>query len=237
MDKAYCVKLEISGRAGLYARPDTGGTPVSYPVPTYSACKATLECIAFLSDGEAWFRPIEVAVCRRVATDDSVVRPSLRHLPYTTNYGGPLRKSDQIAGDNNFQLIAMALADPCFRITATVEGKAANNGRNQRHFLKDLFERRLRQGRTWRTPNLGWSEFTADYWGEFREGESDGKGNARAVQTEVDESVSLSVPTMLHSMWDCDVAGRPSPRFIQDARIDHGVLKFPSITQPAVVNV
>ncbi|MCR9209224.1 MAG: CRISPR-associated protein Cas5 [bacterium] len=237
MQKKYRVELEISGRAGLYARPDTGGTPISYPVPTYSACKATLECIAFLRDGEAWFRPIEVAVCRRVARGDMPSRPSLRHLQYTTNYGGPLRKSNQIAGDNNFQLIAMALAEPCFRISAIVEGKPASKGRNQRHFLKDLFERRLRQGRAWRTPNLGWSEFTADYWGEFREGETDSKGNVRSVQTEVDQSISMNIPTMLHSMWDKDIAGRPSPRFIQDADIHRGVLKFPSITHPEATKV
>jgi hypothetical protein len=35
----------------MFARPDTGGTPTSYPVPTWSACKGVFESIAMLVEG------------------------------------------------------------------------------------------------------------------------------------------------------------------------------------------
>ena len=33
----YAVQLEVEGPLAMFARPDTGGTPTSYPVPTWSA--------------------------------------------------------------------------------------------------------------------------------------------------------------------------------------------------------
>ncbi len=34
MPKPYEVQFEIEGPAAMFARPDTGSTPISYPVPT-----------------------------------------------------------------------------------------------------------------------------------------------------------------------------------------------------------
>ncbi len=62
----YKVQLEIAGPAAMFARPDTGGTPTSYPVPTWSAAKGIFESIAFLQSGDAWIMPEKVEVCRRI---------------------------------------------------------------------------------------------------------------------------------------------------------------------------
>jgi CRISPR-associated protein Cas5d len=51
--KAYSVAIELSGPLAMYARPDTGSSPSSYPVPPWSAAKGVLESIAFLSQGKA----------------------------------------------------------------------------------------------------------------------------------------------------------------------------------------
>ena len=45
----YLIQLEVSGPLAMYARPDTGGSPTSYPVPTWSAAKGLLESIAYLA--------------------------------------------------------------------------------------------------------------------------------------------------------------------------------------------
>ncbi len=37
MQKEYKVSMEIAGPAAMFTRPDTGGTPTSYPAPTWSA--------------------------------------------------------------------------------------------------------------------------------------------------------------------------------------------------------
>jgi len=59
MSPHYPVEFEIEGPAAMFARPDTGAAPISYPVPTWSACKAMFEAVArgFFSDGVPihWF--------------------------------------------------------------------------------------------------------------------------------------------------------------------------------------
>lgn len=211
----YSVQMEVAGPLAMFARPDTGGTPTSYPVPTWSACKGMFESIAFLASGDATFHPTAVAVCRRVGEKGGRVRMQR----YTTNYGGPLRKLDQVKGGTNFQFFATVLSDVCFRLHAEIRG-GHSRGCNPKHYLMNLFNRRLlRQGRCHRTPCLGWSEFTCSYWGAFRED-----------VTEVDEALTHEIPSMLVSVWDQPVNGRydnyRSEAFVQNARIDRGVLKF-----------
>lgn len=194
----------------MFARPDTGASPTSYPVPTRSAAKGMLEAIAFLSNGAAWFNPVRVDICRPAGTPGGI-----RYQRYAFNYGGPMRKDKNIKDGTGMQVFATVLSDVCFRIHAEVRGEQPRGGRNPAHHLKDLFERRLRQGRCFRTPCLGWSEFTCDYWGPFRN------------ETQVDESIEdLLIPSMLDAVWDRPVAGRYISQFAQDVRIERGVMNF-----------
>ncbi|HEX2092188.1 MAG TPA: CRISPR-associated protein Cas5 [Longimicrobiaceae bacterium] len=204
------MSLEIAAPLAMFTRPDTGGTPTSYPVPTWSACKGIFESIAFFSSGDAWINPTHVEVCRHRDQPGGEVR----WQRYTTNYGGPLRKSSVIRTGSSYQLFATVLADVCYRIYGEVLGTERRNGTNARHHLKDVFERRLRQGKTFRTPALGWKEFTASYWGSFRE------------DFIVDEELDLFIPAMLHSVWERSPGGRYAPTFHQNVRVRKGVLRF-----------
>lgn len=106
----------------------------------------------------------------------------------------------------------------CYRLHGVVLAPGRRDGSNARHHLQDLFNRRLRQGRCFRTPCLGWSEFTCSYWGPFREG-----------VTEVDTNVSLTVPSMLRCVWDRPTAGQYSPKFDQDVAVgmvSGGVMEY-----------
>ena len=227
----YPVRLEVAGPAAMWTRPDTGGTPASYPVPTRSACKGLFESIARLASGGAWIEPTAVEICRPVGAEGGV-----RFQRYTTNYGGPLRKGTQISGDNNFQLIATILSDVHYRLHGEVAGLShdkSRGGKNSRHHLQDLFNRRLRQGRCFRTPCLGWSEFTCSYWGPFRNGWKNGDDESEKRErvgdpvTEVDDSVTVTIPSMLDVVWDRRVRGRYAPTFRQDVEVAAGMLKFP----------
>ncbi len=207
--RGYEVGLEVAGPLAMFARPDTGGTPTSYPVPTWSAAKGLFESIAFFADGSAWICPMKVEICRPVGEPGGRVR----FQRYTTNYGGPLRKKDLFRkgtapGGSSMQLFATVLSGVCYRIHGIVVGPRLRNNINARHHLKDLFDRRLRQGRCFRTPCLGWSEFTCSYWGPFRAG-----------LTEVDSSISLKVPSMLFCVWDHPTSGQYSPAFHQDVEV------------------
>lgn len=217
-ESKYSVVLEVEGPLAMWTRPDTGGTPTTYPAPTWSACKGLLESVARLSSGEAWINPTRVEICRRVGAAGG----EIRYQRYTTNYGGPLRKSNQIRGGSSYQFFATVLSDVCYRIYGDVVGarRSARDGSNVRHYLQDLFDRRLRQGRCHRTPCLGWSEFTASYWGPPR----DGRDGLPAV-TEVDRSVTLTIPSMLVSVFDRPVNGRYDPVF-RCCEIREGVLCY-----------
>jgi CRISPR-associated protein Cas5d len=215
----YAVSIEIAGPLAMFARPDTGGTPTSYPVPTWSACKGMFESIMRFASGEAWICPTRVEVCRR---EDEPAGP-VRWQRYTTNYGGPLRKGNQLALGASYQLVATVLANVCYRVYGEVrgtrrsgrEGKYNNNSCRE---LQERFERALRQGRVYRTPCLGWSEFTATYWGTFRAG------------TVVNEGVHLRIPSLLCGVFaeavSSPTGGRYAPRFVHNVEVRGGVLEF-----------
>lgn len=217
----------------MFTRPDTGGTPTSYPAPTWSAAKGLFESIAFFANGAAWICPTKAEVCRRIGESGGHV-----HLQrYTTNYGGPLRKADlfnkgSLSGGSSMQLFATILSDVCYRLYGVVVGPWWKGPINPKHYLKDLFDRRLIRGECFRTPCLGWSEFTCSYWGPPRckqIGEENGFSKENKVwksycgkwglsfrdETEVDDSLTLEITSMLLSVWDKPHTGYYSPKFTQ----------------------
>ena len=208
--KTYPISLEVSGPLAMWARPDTGGSPTSYPAPTWSAAKGLLESIAFLSSGQAWLNPTRVEICHRQGTPGG----EIRYQRYTTNYGGPLRKDQNVRSGTGLQVFATVLADVCYRIHGEVRGESGGSGQNPRHHLQDLFDRRIKQGRCYRTPALGWREFACTYWGPFRE------------DWEVDTALTIDIPSMLTRVWDRPHDGAYVSRFHQDVRIEKGVLSY-----------
>lgn len=207
----YKVAFEVSGPAAMFARPDTGGTPTSYPVPTWSAAKGLLESIAFLADGSAWICPTKVEICRRIGESGG----QIQFQRYATNYGGPLRKTELFSKGANMQFFATILSDVCYRLHGIIINSRWRDENNPGHHLQDLFNRRLKQGRCFRTPCLGWSEFTCSYWGPVRE-----------AFTEVDDALSLEIPSMLLGVWNSPIRGQYEPEFSQNVKVVKGVLKY-----------
>ncbi len=204
VQKKYKVKFEIAGPAAMFTRPDTGATPVSYPAPTYSAAKGMFESIVRLKS--AYIRPTKVEICA----------PILYHR-YTTNYGGPSRKNNQLKKGSSYQLFATILVDVCYRIYGVLEelslppiDKVMTT--NHLHLLQEKFERRLRNGRWYQVPSLGWKEFTPSYVGTFR------------VDTKVEESLEQVIPSMLFSVFSGP--GEYAPTYKQDVWIKKGVLEY-----------
>lgn len=240
----YLVSLEVAGPVAIFTRPDTGGAPTSYPVPTWSAAKGILESIAFFSDGAAWICPTKVEVCRRVGESGGRVY----FQRYATNYGGPLRKPDLFrkgaaVGGSSMQLFATVLSHVCYRLHGEIIGPRWQGRVNPRHHLKDLFDRRLLRGECFQTPCLGWSEFTCSFWGPPRSTsvrESNGVSRENAAwkrycqrwgrafrdETEVDSALSFDIPSMLLGVWDAPASGRYAPRFRQNVSVREGVLQY-----------
>jgi CRISPR-associated protein Cas5d len=194
------IDLEIAGPAAMFARPDTGATPISYPVPTYSATKGIFEAV--LRRTNIYIDPVQVEVCKPV-----------RYERYTTNYGGPLRKPGQISKNNNYQLIATILVDVHYRLYARVKEKQ-RSGQRKRNYLQDFkneFDRRLMEGQTFYTPCLGWNEFVPSYFGPFR------------PDTTPDKNVSLVIQSLLHSMWNNH---QLAPTYRQNWEIVNGIMSY-----------
>ncbi len=202
MPSTYDVQLEIAGPAAMFTRPDTGGSFVSYPAPTCSAAKGIFESIARLKT--AYIRPTKAEICRPI-----------QFHRYATNYGGPLRKGNQLSKGSSYQLFAVVLADVCYRLYGTVEEASPAPGpTNHLHALQEMFDRRLKNGQCFHMPCLGLKEFTPSYVGPFRR------------STQVEESITLQVPSMLHTVFDKPVGGKWQPRYVQNAVIEKGVLAY-----------
>lgn len=208
MPSKYQIQLEIAGPTALWTRPDTGDAPTSYPVPTRSAVKGVFESVLWL--------PTAVVVPTRV----EICAPLVYHT-YTTNYGGPLRKS----GASNFQLIATVLVNVCYRLYADVrrfEGApdripaSARGwlGTNCAHAYQEMFERRMQRGQWSRTPCLGWQEFVPDYLGPFRS------------STRVQEDIGFVLPSMLEWVFPRQNDSTCAPSFRQNVKVSKGVLLY-----------
>jgi CRISPR-associated protein Cas5d len=138
------ISFKVAGPAAMFTRPDTGATPISYPVPTYGAAKGMFDAVHCRSN--IYVRPVRAEICSPI-----------RYERYVTNYGGPLRKARQIDQNNNYQLIATILVDVCYRLFAQVKEKRRSGQRKADYAgqFREEFERRLREGQTFYTPCLG----------------------------------------------------------------------------------
>jgi len=212
--KQYEVALEISGPTAMWTRPDTGDAPVSYPAPTYSAVKGIFESIVWLKNAEVV--PTKVEICA----------PLVFHS-YSTNYGGPLRKSKIMKTGSSYQLLATVLINVRYRLHAVArsdEGvevrlsEAAKRqlaiAKNGAHAYQAMFRRRVQRGQCHHIPCLGWKEFVPDYVGPFRE------------KTSICREVSTVIPSMLWQVFPSGKFGNYQPTFRQNVRIERGVLDY-----------
>jgi len=195
MQEDYPVSFEIAGPAAMFTRPDTGSTPISYPVPTFSAAKGMFEAVLWRP--HVYVHPTRIEICKPV-----------RYERYVTNYGGPLRKGKDIRERNSYQLMATILVDVCYRIHGEVRMKQMStrgNGKTQlcrrrgqdwRPRFKELFDDRLKRGQTFYTPCLGWKEFVPSYFGPFRDRDEHGQ------EIRPETTGEIHIPAMLISMWD-----------------------------------
>jgi len=218
--------MEVSGPTAMWTRPDTGDSPVSYPVPTWSAAKGIFEAIARIETVE--IVPTKVEICA----------PIVYHS-YATNYGGPLREIEAFKKRNNYQLFATVLINVCYRLYGelrSIHGSRPLSAKAEKrrsigcnalhaslyaslhaslHACQDIFNRRLEKGQFYDVPVLGWREFIPNYVGPFRE------------QTKVHEDINDTIQSFLFSVFDRN--GAMSPVYTADEinrKIINGRLKY-----------
>lgn len=62
MSESYEIRFEVEGPAAMFTRPDTGSTPISYPVPTFSPVKGMFD--AFLRRPHIYVHPTRIEICK-----------------------------------------------------------------------------------------------------------------------------------------------------------------------------
>lgn len=212
--KVYSIAMEIAGPTALFSRPDSGDSPVSFPVPTPSAIRGIFESILWGPDVR--IVPTAVETCAPI-----------QYHSYVTNYGGPLRASKSIQKGTNYQLYATVLVDVCYRLYANVEANPFKQNLPQNalewdrkttspgHAYQDIFNRRLKRGQAFSIPVLGWKEFTPSYFGPFRE------------ETEVyKELPDIVIPSMPREVFPDGYQSPYRATYSQVLRIHKGRLEF-----------
>ncbi len=210
----YPIQMEIAGPTAIWTRPDTGDSPISYPAPTYSAVKGIFETIL-------WGPAVEI-----VPTKVEICRP-IRYHSYATNYGGPLRDPKNIKAGNNYQLFATVLIDVCYRMYAIVRPYVNKKRLPESakkwdlrttapgHAYQEMLERRLIRGQSYGSVCLGWNEFTASYFGPFRDGTS--------VCTDIED---VFLPSMLRQTFSDGYSSQFAPAYDTSVVIHKGILFF-----------
>ncbi len=214
----YKIAIEIEAPFAMFSRPDTGATPTSYPMPTFSAAKGIFESIVFFENAQALIRPTHVEICKKVGT----IGGEIQFQNYKNNYHGPLTKTNK----DNFQLSSLILSNICYRIYAVIESgrdEPLRLGNNPCHALQAMFERRLKKGQCYKTPSLGWNEFVPSYWGPLRD-----SIDAMPYQTEIDQDINLNLISVLHQVFNKSISGQYGPTFVQGEKafIKNGVFYY-----------
>lgn len=210
----YGISCEIAGPCAMFTRPDTGDSPVSYPVPTASAVRGIFESV--LWGPAVAIIPRKVEICSPV-----------RYENYTTNYGGPLRSSGAVNSGNNYQLPATILVDMCYKLYATAEPLRKNRSdmpesarkwdsrtTSPGHAYQAIFGRRLRRGQCFSVPSLGWSEFKPAYFGPLRN------------ETAANPEINLVIPSFVQEIFPDGYATAPRFVFSQNMSIINGVFEY-----------
>ncbi|MEM7011375.1 MAG: hypothetical protein AAF585_07820 [Verrucomicrobiota bacterium] len=97
---------------------------------------------------------------------------------------------------------------------------APDESGNAPHGLKEMFVRRLAEGKSKYAPCLGWKEFLPDYFGPFRD-------HSSSDNFSLQRHHYAEVPAMLMSVWDSPSDGKYAPCF-RALEIKEGSLHFPT---------
>lgn len=203
LTKRYPIGIEIASSLGIFAAPDTGSEPSSYPLPSASACKGIIESIYWIKGIN--LRIVAVATCGM---------PSWTNFAF--NSGSPIRKDSTIRKDSLCQIRATVLKNPRFQILATVENSynpaldEQYQQNNNAHRFQDQFLLRVKKGQSFHPPCMGWKEFGLTYCGP--------------QITPVEEKFNTVLPAMLFRVFDAH--GNPNAESIMNVRVKDGILRY-----------
>lgn len=177
------LEMEVAGIRALFARPDSGAHPVSYPFPPPDAVRGMFEAVKYYHALE--YVPLQIRVCKPV-----------RMATYSFNYRGPYASAD------TQQVHAAVLTDVCwqFRVRLAWSGdRTKGDAVGIAKRLKDEWCARMEKGSA-RPMFLGHSQFMPSYYGPWR-------------SSSVPIPCNEVVPFYTLSAWDKPRDGKFAPIF------------------------
>ena len=166
----YEIGMEVWGRLGMFARPDTAPHSRSYPVPPKTAAKGMFESVLFMPTVEV--EPTRVVICS-----------PLNYCSYDYNSMVVSRKQKLIDSGDPMQIREKVLFEPRYQLYASVKNadperireflskkalKHENKQKNHAHAYSDIFNRYLKNGKSQKRLCLGRARFIAE-WGGINE--------------------------------------------------------------------
>jgi len=205
--RMYNVEMEVAGEFGLFARPDTGSNPSSFPIPTISAAKGMFESVFFMKT--AVVIPISCKICSPIRECD---------MPY--NSRSHLSKPDLIKKGLATRINETNLFQPIFQLTATVLPSGlrpinpASYSSNYAHAYQEQFNRHLKKGTFRNSVHLGHRHMTASYCGPFR------------AETKVQTNINMVVRDVIVTMFERLVDGVEVDPCFKNVQVVNGVATY-----------
>jgi len=216
MAEHILLEVKVWGDFACFTRPEMKAERVSYPMMTPSAARGVLESIFWKPEftwivREIWvLQPISYTSILR---NEISTRQSYRTATKWAKTGGG--GYDAPDPKHRMQRHTLALRDVGYVIRADMQLRADVTDNIAKY--RDQFRRRVSRGQCFSQPYLGCREFTA-WFGPLT-------GDEQPLP------LSDEFGTMLHGIaYDSTTQGSGVPLFFS-ARLDHGVLRVPSLIE------
>lgn len=210
-EERVALEVKVWGERACFTRPEMKVERVSYPVPTPSAARGILEAV--LWKPEMRWRVEEIWVLAPIAYF-SLLRNEV-NSPASASAAASWERRGSGGYDapaDRAQRHTLGLRGVAYLIRAQVEVVAGVDQNPAKY--RDMFRRRVRDGRCFARPYLGCREFAADF--------APPDGTERPIDRTEDLGLML-----LDLDYAADDSGRGQPRFFA-ARLERGVVRVPA---------
>jgi CRISPR-associated protein Cas5d len=194
------VRVKVCGDFACFTRTDLKVERMTYPCMTPSAARGILDCILWKPEFQ-WY-------VRRILVLKPIKFLSVKRNEIKTKQD----KKPLVIEKERTQRNSLILKDVAYIIEASIYQKSFDQ-ENQPRKYKEMFRRRVQNGRCFRRPFLGTREFAAEF--------------CEPDENDVPIQETIPIGSMLFDLI-YDKTGNPSPLYFYDVKILNGILECPA---------
>ena len=160
MKNAYPISFEIGGEIGLFADPQSGSMSYSLPIPSPISCEGMIRNIA-------WTKGTEINIVAIAINSNNEYMEFNYNSTVSPHRLTQAETNDVEKHKNSSNIRNTVLFKPRFSILALISN-ADGLGGGSAHAMKDMIDRRLKKGQSYKKVVLGRSEMGSNYLGEIK---------------------------------------------------------------------